>query len=254
MKKLLLGLLLALAVVPAARAENMCTLIVDAVSGETLYRRGSDCDRRASPASTFKVPLAVMGFDSGVLTAPDTPAWPYKSAYNAPRKETRVTTTPTSWLSDSVLWYSQVLVSEMGGGAFARYVRDFDFGNADVSGDPGKDNGLSMSWVDSSLQVTPREQVTFMRKLLAGDLPVSDAAQAMTLAILPRFEAGGWSVAGKTGSFSERKSQYHWGWFVGFAERGNERVVVARLIRNPKGTGYGGIKARDQMLKVISGR
>ena len=41
-----------------------CTLIQDAASGETLYQNGV-CDQRVSPASTFKVPLALIGFDSG---------------------------------------------------------------------------------------------------------------------------------------------------------------------------------------------
>lgn len=253
MKRILLGLLIALAVVPGAKAENMCTLVVDAAGGETLYRRGSECDLRVSPASTFKVPLAVMGFDSGVLTGPDTPAWPYKGEYGGTRKGTKVTITPTTWLSESVLWYSQVLVSKLGGDAFARYVADFDFGNQDVSGDPSADNGLTRSWVDSSLKISPREQVAFVRKLIAGDLPVADTAQAMTVSILPRFTAGEWQVAGKTGSFIERKGKYHWGWFVGFAESRDRRVVVARLIRDLERPGltYGGLRAREQMLEVF---
>jgi hypothetical protein len=59
-----------------------CTLIVDAASGETLYRQGV-CDQRVSPASTFKIPLALIGYDAGILGDEHTPNWEYKAEFNA---------------------------------------------------------------------------------------------------------------------------------------------------------------------------
>ncbi len=53
-------------------------------------------------------------------------------------RDWKVTTTPTTWLRDLVLWYSRVLVAEMGAERFGKYVADFDYGNADISGDPGR--------------------------------------------------------------------------------------------------------------------
>ncbi|TIT76642.1 MAG: class D beta-lactamase, partial [Mesorhizobium sp.] len=46
----------------APLADIHCTLIQDQESGATLYQDGL-CDRRVSPASTFKVPLALIGYD-----------------------------------------------------------------------------------------------------------------------------------------------------------------------------------------------
>lgn len=41
-----------------------CTIIADAITGNTLYETG-ECARRVSPCSSFKLPLAIMGFDRG---------------------------------------------------------------------------------------------------------------------------------------------------------------------------------------------
>lgn len=221
---------------PASAASQEpfeCTLVVDAGSGATLHEAGI-CDRRISPASTFKVPLAVMGYDAGILQDEHNPAWDYKPEFNAVERD-RKTVDPTVWERDSVLWYSREIVRRLGREAFGDYVAAFGYGNADISGTPDKDDALTMSWVASSLAISPAEQVGFMRRLLARQLPVGAAAMDRTLAIVPAFEAGGWRVHGKTGSARLRDDaggidrNRPFGWFVGWAERDGRRIVFARL-------------------------
>ena len=48
------------------RAEVVCTLIMDATSGEVVLEEGA-CATSATPASTFKLPLAVVAFEAGIL-------------------------------------------------------------------------------------------------------------------------------------------------------------------------------------------
>lgn len=254
-KILFAALLLSLVGVSASRAEVVCTLVVDAASGAVRLEEGGGCETPTSPASTFKMTLALMGFDAGLLTAADAPAWPYLTEYKADRADWRVTTTPKSWLRDSVLWYSRELVAKLGAERFAQYVTDFEYGNADVTGDPGKDNGLLRSWINSSLLITPEEQVRFVRRMLAGDLPASATAHAAVVAIVPKFSAGKWTVSGKTGTYYERNadgsfnSRRQTGWFVGWAERDDERLAFAYLIRDTKkATGPAGPRARDALL------
>ena len=244
-------LLLCMAAIhPSARAADdvRCTIIVDAGSGDTVHRDGV-CDRRYSPASTFKVPLAVMGYDAGILDDEDTPAWDYKAEYDAPERD-RKTVDPTVWERDSVLWFSREITRRLGSEKFAAYVAGFDYGNADVSGNRDKKNGLTRSWVDSSLKITPVEQVEFLRRLLDRKLPVSANAHDMTVAILPAFEAGGWVVKGKTGSTRVRAEGEGraLGWFVGWAERDGRRVVFTRLAVNDRKEGPKGLATRAAFL------
>jgi beta-lactamase class D len=233
---------------------DTCTLLVDAATGRVIKREGP-CDARSSPASTFKVPLSLMGYDAGLLTSEDAPAWPYRPEYKAWNDAWKKTITPRPWLRDSVVWYSQALTRTMGAKRFKDYVGAFEYGNRDLSGDPGKANGLTNAWLSSSLQISPVEQVAFLRRLLKRELPVSAQARDMTMAIMPAFASEGWAVRGKTGSGFQRGQDgkpdrsRQFGWFVGWAERGNRTVVLARLIRDErKESSVASFRARDSLL------
>ena len=92
-----------------AWAATTCTLVIDAATNARLIRVGDRCDERLTPASTFKIPLSLIGFDSGILVDADRPAWPYKQEYQTWNDAWKQTTTPRTLLRDSVVWYSQVL-------------------------------------------------------------------------------------------------------------------------------------------------
>ncbi|WP_214470681.1 class D beta-lactamase [Mesorhizobium sp. dw_380] len=240
----------------APLGDVQCTLIADAASGKTLYQDGT-CDQRFSPASTFKVPLSLIGYDAGILSDEHTPSWDYKPEFNAVKRD-RKSVDPVIWERDSILWYSREITRRLGAENFAGYVSKFDYGNKDVSGNPGKDDGLTHSWVNSSLKITPVEQVDFLRKLLARKLPVSAKAYEMTSAIIPTFQTGGWTVQGKTGSTSlandadKIRDKRSLGWFVGWAKKDGRQIVFARLAVDGMRTDMPkGLKTRAEFLKDL---
>ncbi|WP_421912799.1 class D beta-lactamase [Mesorhizobium sp.] len=238
--------------------DVQCTVILDAASGKTLYQDGV-CDQRFSPASTFKVPLSLIGYDAGILGDEHTPTWDYKPEFNAVKRDQKAVD-PTIWERDSIIWFSREITRRLGEKNFAGYVSKFDYGNNDVSGNPGKNDGLTHSWVNSSLKITPIEQVNFLRRLLDRKLPVSAKAYDMTKAIIPTFQAGDWSVQGKTGSTRLRndadkvQDNRSLGWFVGWAKKGDRRIVFARLVVDTKRTDMPkGLKTRAGFLKDLPG-
>jgi beta-lactamase class D len=207
-----------------------CTVVVDQASGAVLVREGT-CGERFAPMSTFKVPLAAMGFDAGILRGAHDPIWPIMPEYGPSEREMAFPEVdPTSWEKNSIVWFSQHLTTLLGAPAFARYVAAFDYGNADVSG------GLTRAWLMSSLRISPDEQVAFLRRLLAHQLPVSAEAADLTEEIIPVFTAGDWTVRGKTGAGllpdapGANGQSRPLGWFVGWADRDGRRVVFARLL------------------------
>jgi beta-lactamase class D len=219
-----------------AHAATLCTLVADAESGRVLVQEGQ-CEERVTPASTFKIPLAVMGYDAGFLKDAMHPVLPFQKGYpdwgGAAWKQP---VDPTSWLKNSVVWYSQQITKTIGAAKLTAYARSFGYGNADFSGDAGKNNGLERAWIASSLKISPVEQVAFLRKLLDGSLPVDREATARTLAIVEETDgADGWTIHGKTGMAYPRKADYSldeqrpWGWFVGWADKDGKRMVFARL-------------------------
>lgn len=233
-----------------------CNLIVDAASGETVYQRGI-CDQRVSPASTFKLPLALVGYDVGILVDEHTPSWDYKPEFKAVQRDQR-TVDPTIWERDSVVWFSQEITRRLGDKRFAAYIDKFGYGNKDISGNAGKKDGLTHAWLSSSLKISPVEQIGLLREIVGRKLPMSAKAYDMTNAILPAFQAGDWRVQGKTGSgwltnkAGKVDANRPFGWFIGWAERDGRKLVFVRLVvGNERAKTRMGLQARDDFLQQL---
>jgi len=242
-----------------AHARTICTVVADAGTGKTLVQDG-DCAERYTPASTFKLALSVMGYDSGFLKDEHDPTLPYRKGYvDWGGENWKQPTDAVRWLKYSVVWFSQQLTHALGEKTLHGYAEKFGYGNADFSGDPGKNNGLERAWIASSLKISPLEQVAFLRKLVNRQLPVSAHATDMTLKVVEETALpGGWTVQGKTGAAYPRKPDYTfdedhpWGWFVGWAKKDGRTLVFARLIQDEKKTeGTAGVRSRDALLAEL---
>lgn len=252
-----LGVFVLLAAQPA-EARNICTIVADAASGSILFEKG-DCRTRVTPASTFKVALALMGFDAGILKDSHDPVLPFKEGYPAwGGKNWTQPTDPARWLKYSVVWYSQQIARSLGAERVTDYGVAFGYGNADFTGDPGRNNGLERSWIGSSLKISPREQIGFLHNFLNRKLPVSHAAIERTIEVVESTATnGGWTVSGKTGSAFPRNADgtlnraRGWGWFVGWATRDDAAVVFARLDQDEQRQERpGGLRAREAFLEA----
>ena len=243
----------------AAQAETICTAFADAATGTVVKREGTGCANRVTPASTFKIPIALMGYDAGILIDAKRPNWPFKPQYAAWREEWKTDTDPSYWMKESVVWYSQEITTALGDERFRHYVDSFDYGNRDISGERGRHNGLTNAWLSSSLAISPLEQMAFLGRMLNGTLPVSAQAVAMTAAITAvGATANGWKVHGKTGmgfaldQAGKPVRDQPYGWFVGWATKGERTIVFVRLerdaARQETPTSW---RARDAMLAAL---
>ncbi|WP_421852799.1 class D beta-lactamase [Oricola sp.] len=244
-----------------AVAREACTVVLRADDGAEIHRSGRDCDTRFSPASTFKPVLALIGIEAGILTSPDAPAVAYDPAINARFEGWRQTTTPRRWLKRSVLWYSQWLTRQLGMQRFQAHIDRLDYGNRDLSGDPGKDNGLTHAWLGSSLKISPVEQAVFLRRWVNRELPLSAATYAMADEMIEHFETDdpGLDVVGKTGTAwavdaNGNRLRTQNGWFVGWAEKDGVRYVFARLdVENKPQKGIASRRTRERLLADLPG-
>lgn len=261
MKKMLVfSCFLILFMTPVFAAKN-CFLAKE--NGVILKTEG-DCDTTYSPCSTFKISLALMGFDNDILKDEMHPVWPFKKEYEAFLESWKDPQTPTSWMKNSCVWYSQVLTPKLGIKTFRDYVKKFNYGNQDLAGDKGKNNGLTNCWLSSSLEISPNEQAIFLEKLLANTLPVNTHAHQMTKNIIYIEELPeGWKLFGKTGSgflLSPDKSQrteIKHGWFIGWIEKDHKKIIfVQHIVDDKKETEHAGPRAKqqakDKILKFIA--
>lgn len=249
MKSLMALVLLAGVALPSAGQDAIhCTLLVDAATGKALLREGQ-CEQRVTPASTFKVAISLMGYDSGILVNEGSPQLPFREGYVDWLPEWRSATGPAAWMKHSVVWYSQQVTTRLGAGRFQSYLDRFDYGNRDASG------GLAQAWLGSSLKISADEQAVFLRKLVNRTLPVSSKAMDMTAALMrQRMLRNGWDLYAKTGSGSEPGSLPH-GWLVGWTSDGKRTIVFARLVQDAQREpgGRAGLRVRDAFIKELPG-
>jgi beta-lactamase class D len=89
-----------------------------------------------------------------------------------------------------------------------------------------KNDGLLNSWLGTSLQISPLEQVEFLEKLLANELAISTQAQEKKREIMDKEEDwNGWKLYGKTGGGSGKN-----GWFIGWIEKDGQRIIFAQYL------------------------
>jgi beta-lactamase class D len=198
-----------------------------------VLKREGNCSKAYAPESTFKIALSLIGFDSKILRDENNPSWPCQEGYDYYINVCKGDHTPRTWLRDSCAWYSQVLTGKLGMEKFHDYIAKFNYGNKDLSGDKGQNNGLTHAWISSSLQITPDEQTEFLQKIVDQKLPVNKVSFNNTKKIMFIQELpGGWKLYGKTGNGKQldqngNKTDLQHGWFVGFIEKGKRKIVFA---------------------------
>jgi beta-lactamase class D len=189
--------------------------VLKALHGERVDRFNEKrCAERASPFSTFKIPNALIGLETGVLQDADTRI-PWDSA-KYPRS---TLPDPSHWARDqtlrsavrySVVWYFREMALRVGDAAMKKYVQNFHYGNEDISG------GLDRFWLGSSLMISPDEQVSFLERFYQGLLPVSARSVAIVKDIITLERTPQYTLSGKTGG--GKQGETYLGWFVGYLE------------------------------------
>lgn len=188
------------------------------------------CAKRLRPASTFKIPNALIGAEVGLLDGPDAimtydaTAYPKEAfwfddwARDQPLREAiRISAVPLF----------RRLAVQIGPERMQRHLDAFAYGNRDLSG------GQDRFWLSGGgLAISALEQVEFLHKLVAGTLPVSAKAMATTRDALPSEPAGDATLHWKTGTDREPPTagadRRPWtAWLVGWVERPDGNHVFA---------------------------
>lgn len=211
-----------------------------------------DCLSRHSPCSTFKIALSLMGYNEGLLLDQSHPKWAFRDGYVDYLDNWREFHTPSKWMQNSCVWFSHIITKQLGMDKFCDYVEKFDYGNQDVSGDFGQDNGLTSAWLSSSLKISAEEQIAFLQKLIDGKLPVSKRSHEMTKEILyVECLKDDYKLYAKTGSgclrFQDRAGKIkdsQIGWYVGWIQNAKHTIVFTQYIQDMQ-KAYGGPRARE---------
>jgi beta-lactamase class D len=173
------------------------------------------------PASTFKIPNTLIGLETGVI-----PDETFTLPWDGVRREIEAWNRDqdlTSAMAESVVWYYQEVARRVGLERMASWVARLGFGNAQIG------DRVDSFWLDGPLAITPIEQVEFLERLTAGQLPVAARSVEILRRVVPSRELSGATLHAKTGTHVGDGESH--GWLVGWVEQeGHVTACFALLV------------------------
>jgi beta-lactamase class D len=199
-------------------------VVVDERTGAHWVCSEARARERFVPASTFKIPHALVALDSGIVrdefqvfrwdgTRRDIESWNRDQDLR-------------SSMRNSTVWVYQWIARSLGERRERDYLRRLHYGNADPSG------GVDRFWLDGGLRISAHEQVEFLQRLFRNALPFKVEHQRLVKDVLIVEAGRDFILRAKTGWGSGVAPQV--GWWVGWVERPNGAVFFALNIELPR--------------------
>ncbi|WP_282607937.1 penicillin-binding transpeptidase domain-containing protein [Pelagibius sp. Alg239-R121] len=208
---------------------------LDLENGESFAVQPGRLDEPHSPWSTFKVPNLLIALESGVAGDLD-----YAKQWDQEKYPAR-DYWPKAWRNDhtlrsafkhSVVWYFKEIALEVGLERYRQDVVKFGYGNREIA------DKLDSFWLGDPLEISPREQVAFLTRLLSGELGVSDSSMKALGEVSMSSAKDGFVLHGKTGAGPSESGNFKGpfdGWYVGWVERPDQDPLAYALYIKGKG-------------------
>ena len=212
-----------------ASAERATLVIVEPTLGRRLVCNSARAAVRFVPASTYKVPHTLIALDAQAVSSINEPfSWDGRDR-GVPAWNRNLDFGEA--IAVSAVWVFQDVASRLGSAAEAEWIGKFEYGNQNV----GTPSDLRHFWLSGPLKISADEQIEFLMRLAAGELPVSARSKTQTISALRMGETSdGFAIYGKTGAMlpiddegflrmSEPEllptGEERTGWFVGWIDR-----------------------------------
>jgi beta-lactamase class D len=179
--------------------------------------------QRFIPASTFKIPNALIGLEVGsIADEREVFHWDGKPRVRPAWERDH---TLDSGMRESVVWMFQEVARRTGRERMREWLERLGYGNRDMRG------GIDLFWLQGALRVSAMEQVDFLHKLAEGALPATQRSQRLVRDALVIERTRGCTLHAKTGSSGTTKNAT-W-WWVGWVERRGRPAAVFAMNFTP---------------------
>jgi beta-lactamase class D len=227
-----------------------CFILFDKNKNEYAIYNELKSNKQISPCSTFKIMNSLVGLETNVVQNENTvfqwdaakkysTAWGRSLNYNGNWNDDQ---TLQSAIANSIVWYFQELASRVGKDRMQECLDKANYGNKNISG------GITKFWLQSSLKISPKEQVDFLKKLYDYELPFSKRNIDIVKKIIVLTNENGIVLSGKTGT-GGKSGEYINGWFIGFIEK-NENVYFFAANIEAK-SNASGVRAREIAMQIL---
>lgn len=236
---------------------NGTAVIYDAASQKyTIYNRDIAV-ARSSPCSTFKIISSLIALENGIIE---------------PENSTRKWSGEIFWNEDwnrdidfheafrtSCVWYYRQVVDDIGKDLMQKELNRLQYGNCDISDWEGQLNtnnsnrALNGFWIESSLMISPKEQVEVMERIFGKDSDYSEETQneLKQVMLMPEIDGTDISIYGKTGMGKSNGIVVD-AWFTGFVESKTGDIYFCVRLGRTDGMNVSSSLAKEIAIKVAS--
>lgn len=173
-----------------------CFMLFDNGQGTFRVYNIDRAKERFLPASTFKIFNALVGLQTGVISDTNM-VIPWDSVTRQNLEWNRDLAMNEAFRVSSVPYFQEV-ARRIGRDTMQQWLDSLQYGNRKIS-------RIDDFWLDNSLQISPDEQLGFVKQLYFNQLPFQRRAMEMVSGLMlqettPQYELsykGGWGITGK---------------------------------------------------------
>ena len=212
---------------------------------------------RSSPCSTFKIISSLIALENGIFEPEDsTRDWSGEIFWNE------------DWNKDidfreafrtSCVWYYRQVIDDIGKDVMQKELDKLQYGNCDISDWEGRLNtnnnnrALTGFWLESSLMISPKEQVEVMERIFGDNSGYSEETQneLKQVMLVSEQERTDISIYGKTG-MGKAEGIVADAWFTGFAEGTEGKVYFCVRLGRTDGMNVSSLRAKEIAIQIVS--
>jgi beta-lactamase class D len=195
-----------------------CFVLFNQSDNEFVRYNSRLCDSGYIPASTFKIPNALIALEEGVVKDTnqiikwDGHEWPITSWNHDQTLKTA--------MNYSCVWVFTEFAGQIGIDKYNKYITSFDYGNKNLTGPPTR------FWLAGLFRISANQQIEFLKKFYNYELSVSRQSIDIVKNIIVLEKTDNYKLSGKTGGGMSTDTKYIM-WLVGYIEKDNKPYFYA---------------------------
>ncbi len=195
-----------------------CFVLYNPTDNEIIRYNSSLCDSGYIPASTFKIPNALIALEEGIIR--DTDQIIKWDGHEWPIKTWNQDQTLRTAMKYSCVWFFSKLAEKINMDAYYKYIKEFGYGNGNLTGQPNR------FWLAGLLRISANQQIEFLKKFYYYELPVSRQNIDIVKEIIVPEKSDSYTIYGKTGGALLNDARYIM-WLVGYFEKNSKPYFYA---------------------------
>lgn len=210
-----------------------------------------------SPCSTFKIISSLIALENGIIKPKESVhTWSGEMFWN---EEWNRDIDFSDAFRSSCVWYFREIIDEIGKDRIQENLNELGYGNCDISDWEGRLNTnnnnpvLTGFWIESSLLISPKEQVEVMERIFGDNTDYSEETldQLKQVMLLSEQDNAGISIYGKTG-MGKAYGIVVDSWYTGFADTTDKRIYFCVYLGETDNRNVSSTKAKEIAIKIVS--